>query len=129
MTEGFMTTIKRLLREDAGLSAGGVPANSAGAGKLDCIGIGPKGEPGGRKKRRETRRRDLKFLATLARGGTVELSHFHEDEIDEGEPVVDTSPTLDNDRPDVKDPKNKTTKKSLKRGDAEIVIAPFAGPI
>ncbi len=54
------------------------------------------------------------------------MSHYNDGaEIDEGDSIVNTSPTLDKDRFAPKKPKRKApTKKSLKRGDAEIVVAP-----
>jgi hypothetical protein len=68
---------------DAGLSADKVPMNSAGAGKIDGIGVGTRGEPGARKRHRDARRQSPKLFAAIARGGTVEMTHVKEDEIDE----------------------------------------------
>jgi hypothetical protein len=57
MNESLNTTIMkmRLLREDAGQSADGVATNSSGAGQIDGIGVGPRGEPGGAAHRRRKR--------------------------------------------------------------------------
>ena len=56
MNESLITSIKRLLlREDGGVSADPVAANSAGGGQVGGIGIGPRGEPGGRRHRRRKR--------------------------------------------------------------------------
>ena len=81
----LISVITQILREDAGLSADGVAANSAGAGKIDGIGVGPRGEPGvdRRRRRRRTKRRNTRLYDAIMRGGTVELMDYpDEDEID-----------------------------------------------
>jgi hypothetical protein len=86
--ESLTNTIRRIyFREDAGVSADPTPANNAGAGKVDGIGVGPRGEPGAAawKRRRKTFRRDNpKLVAALAkqaktRKGVVELDKIRED--------------------------------------------------
>jgi hypothetical protein len=122
---------KSKVAEDSGLSSDGVATNSAGGGHVDGIGIGPKGEPGARKKSRDARRRNSKLFAAIARGGTVEMSHYNEDDdLAEGDPVVNVAPTIaddpskDRSYPTLKSAGKKPTKKNLRRGDAEIVVAP-----
>jgi hypothetical protein len=125
MSESLITTIKKhLLREDAGVSSDGVATNSAGDGQVDGIGIGPKGEPGARKRRRDARRQSPQLFAAIRRGGTVEMTH-----VKEGDPIVNTAPTISDD-PD-KDqsyPKLKIGKKpsktQLRRGGADIILDP-----
>lgn len=46
---------KKFIREEGGASVGGspvIPANSAGSGAIEGIGVGPKGEPGVNPKRK-----------------------------------------------------------------------------
>ena len=133
MNESLITTIKRhMLREDAGLSGDGTAVNNVGGGQIDGIGIGARGEPGARKKRRGARRENPKLFSAISRGGTVEMTAVKEDdEIDEGDPVVNTSPTISDDPtkdrsyPNTKKKLKKIlSKRSLRRGDADIVLDP-----
>jgi hypothetical protein len=138
--EGFIRSITRILLEDAGLSADGVPANSAGAGQVDGIGIGPRGEPGGvahRKRKRDAlkSRADRKLHKALTAEGHVELDlmdlsdaglwRFNEGNKDG---AIDAEPTLPNSSDEIDpNPKKKTkmpSKRSLRRGDGEILLNP-----
>ena len=51
--------VRRMMLEDAGLSAAGVATNNAGAGKIDGIGVGARGEPGVELPRRRRRKHRL----------------------------------------------------------------------
>jgi hypothetical protein len=125
MNESLITTIKmHLLREEAGLSSDGIARNSSGGGQVDGIGIGDRGEPGARRKRRDARRRAPKLFAAIRRGGTVEMTH-----VNEGDTVnVNTTPTISDDPAKDLDPNRKIgkkpSKKNLRRGDAEIILDP-----
>ena len=81
----FLNYGKPKVAEDAaGLSSDGVATNSAGAGNIDEIGIGARGEPGGRKRRRDARRKNPKLFAALQRGGIVEMVDYEEEADREG---------------------------------------------
>jgi hypothetical protein len=88
-------TLRQLLRHDAGVSNNGVPANNVGGGKIDGIGVGPRPEPGGIRRRRRNRyssndpsigikyamRRammphDEELDAAFARGGDIEMMDY-----------------------------------------------------
>jgi hypothetical protein len=135
MSEGFISSIKKvMLGEDAGVSSDGVSTNSAGAGKIDGIGVGPKGELGvARRKRRIAKARNPKLFADIAKGGELDLMHYKEDaveldryanELDEaGNDTVVANPELKD--PKDPDPKTKLPKKRiLKRGKGEIELHP-----
>ena len=119
----------KVAEDAAGLSSDGVATNSAGAGNIDGIGIGAQGEPGGRKRRRDARRKNPKLFAALQRGGIVEMVDYEEEARRESDPVVNTAPTIADDPlkerlfPSLKKSKA-PAKKNLKRGDAEIVVDP-----
>jgi hypothetical protein len=139
-TRGFINVIRDvLLREDdAGLSAEGVPANSAGGGQVDGIGIGPRGESGGiahRKRKRIAKARDPKLFKKLSSEGHVEfdlLSDAGQRRFCEGksEGAIEVEPILPNNpkeiEPNPRKKKLKTPSKlSLKRGpDASIALNP-----
>jgi hypothetical protein len=124
MTESLITTAMRLLlREDAGIATNNVSGGRVAGVGVPNSNIAGQGEPGGRKQRRDARRRNPKVFAAIRRGGTVEMSHFKEDDA-----IVNTSPTIADDPtkdldPNPKDGK-KPTKKNLHRGDADIVLSP-----
>ena len=42
------------LKEDGVSMVGGVPTNSASSGEIEGIGVGPKGEPGVKPKKKKT---------------------------------------------------------------------------
>jgi hypothetical protein len=133
---GFINVIRGvLLREDAGLSSDGVPANPAGGGQVDGIGIGARGEPGGvaRKKRRIAKLRNPKLFKAMPSEDNVELdllSDAGQWRFNEGKDgAVDTDPTLPNSPADIdpnpKKSKLKTpSKRSLRRGASEILMNP-----
>jgi hypothetical protein len=81
----LITTIAKILLEEAGLSSDGVPTNDVGSGKVGGVGIPPNGEPGAgpRTHREIAKRRNPKLFAALRRGGTFEMSKFSEDKDDD----------------------------------------------
>jgi hypothetical protein len=139
MSDGFITSIKKILLEDAGMSADGVPANSVGGGGVQGIGFGPKGEPGGtmshRRRKRRAKAQSPALFKALAAEGHVEfdlLSEAGQRRFNEGksEGAIDARPEIDTDSPD-RDPNPRKSKKrpsklSLRRGpDASIEIDPI----
>jgi hypothetical protein len=44
--DGLITTIRKLLAEDAGLSSDGAATNNVGSGRVAGLGVPPNGEPG-----------------------------------------------------------------------------------
>jgi hypothetical protein len=81
-------TFRHILADDAGVSSDGVAPNSAGAGKVDGIGVGPRGEPGvevhrrfkiHRRRRKNWKRRYPKFAAAWKKGGVIDMDRIKED--------------------------------------------------
>jgi hypothetical protein len=135
MTDGFITSIKKILLEDAGLSGDPVPANNIGSGNI--AGTPPDSPPGAahRRRKRLMSRRDRNLHKALtAENGVVELdllSYAGQHRFDEGKDgVIDTKPEISLSGNEV-DPNPKKSKKlpsklSLRRGpDAEILIDPI----
>jgi hypothetical protein len=138
---GFISVIRGvLLKEDAGLSADGIATNSAGGARIDGIGVGSKGEPGGVARRERKRnalksRMDRKLHTALTAEGHVEFDLLSDEgrwRFEEGrkDGAIDAEPTLPN-APDEIDPHPKKkkskllSKQSLRRGpDAEIALNP-----
>jgi hypothetical protein len=84
----LVSAARSVLTEDAGVSSDGTPGNQVGAGKIDGIGVGAKGEPGVDKRKK----RKLRALRLLHSGAILtredwqevksELGNLTEDEWD-----------------------------------------------
>ena len=48
------STMKKQIKEDGVSMVGGAPANSVSGGQIDGLGVGPKGEPGVKPKKKKS---------------------------------------------------------------------------